>query len=284
MLELEPIKRFIDVVGKEIEKYFGKEEGCIVYLQPDGTFYGFALYEWLKARGKNMTITTMEDDGRGLEENKARGRKVLIVDNDVVTGKGYKRSMEALRIRKKELKLKDIKFATSYDRVGVADFSVGKYSTETIWNLADLDAIDLKIIQTLSVNGRESFADIGKKINLSSVAVKNRVDKLLKERVIRIEAVFNMDQFYALCAQIYVEADPKAVEKMIEKFEKMQEVYHLVRVTGIYNLLIGIGGQSRQKIYEFIEQEVRSNPGVRKIFITTGETPILPKTISLATS
>ena len=281
LLGFEPIKKFIDTIGKDIEKYFGKDNASILCLRPDGIFYGEALVQWLKERKKtNVVVATMEDDGADLTEDLVRGRKVLIVNNDIITGKSYKRSTDALRVKKKEWGVKDVKFATFYDRVGVADFAVAKYSAEAIWSFAELDAIDLKILQCLAEDGRAALADVGKKVNLSSVAVKNRLDKLLQEKVVRIEAALNVDQFYTMCAQIYVETDEETVERLIEKFEKRQEVYHLVRVTGTYNLLIGVLGSKWQSVQDFIETEIRPIPSVRKIFISTGTVPILPKTIS----
>jgi DNA-binding Lrp family transcriptional regulator len=282
LLEFEPVRKFVDTVGKDIERYFGKDKGALIYLKPNGVWYAQGLCEWLrKERKKDVTVSAMEDNGKGLEIEKVRGRKVLVVDADIVTGKAYKRSTEGLRLRKKELQIKEVKFATYIDRMGLADFFVWKYSSESIWHLDELDALDLQIVSFLTKDGRASFAEIGKKVNLSSVAVKNRVDKLLRERIIRIQAGLNLDQFYTTSALIYIEADIKTVEKFIEKFEKIHGVHYLVRVTGIYNLCVGIATHSWHDVQAFIEQEVRPNPGVKKIFITTGEVPILPKTVPL---
>ena len=279
LLNLEPIQKFLKATGGDIKTYFGKDAGSIVYLRPDGTFYGTALYEWLSRSKKNLTLTSMDDDGQDLEEEKVKGRKVLIIDNDIITGKGYKRAMEAMRLRKKRLDIKDIKFATFSDRVGVADFFVGKYSPEAIWHLEELDAVDLKIIQYLSQNGRESFAEIAKKLRLSSVAVKNRVDKLLKEKIIRIRAALQIDQFYTIAALINIEADAKTLEQLIEKLEKCQEVYQLAKTIGHYNLIVGVLAHNLENIEAFVDKEIRIMPGVKQIVISTGEVPILPKTV-----
>jgi len=259
VLEFEQTKKFIKALGKDIEAYFGKDDSCIVCLEPDGVFYGYALYAWLKERKENVVVTSIGDKGVTLDESKIKGRKLLLVANDVVTGRGYKRAMEILRVRKNPLGIKDIKLASSSDRVGVADFFVTKHSAEEIWHVEELDAIDLKIIQCLSENGRESFAEIGKKVHLSSVAVKNRVDKLFKENILKIEGTLNIGQFYTLSAQIGVEADKETVERFIEKFEKSQEVYHLVRtVSGRYTLVIGILAHNLENIEKFIENEIRN--------------------------
>src|SRR3989344_2451714 len=147
ILEYEPIKKFISTVGKDIEKYVGKDKVALLYLQPNGVWYAEGLREWLvQEKKKDVTISPGEDDGRGLQEEKVRGRKVLIVDADIVTGKAYKRCVEGLRLRKKELALQDIKFATYIDRVGLADFFVWKYSPESIWHFDEINVLDLKII------------------------------------------------------------------------------------------------------------------------------------------
>ncbi|OHA63754.1 MAG: hypothetical protein A2843_02940 [Candidatus Wildermuthbacteria bacterium RIFCSPHIGHO2_01_FULL_48_27b] len=280
LLEFETLKKFVDTVGKDIEAYLGKDDVCILCLRPEGIFYGEALVAWLKKRKKtNVVLATMEDDGADLDEKLVRGRKVLIVNNDIVTGKAYKRSMEAVRMKKKEWNIKDIKFACFFDRTGMADFAVAQYSAEAIWGLEELDAIDLKLIQYLAQNGRESFTEVAKKLRLSSVAVKNRVDKLLKEKLIRVYASLQADQFYTIAAQINVEADRKTLEQLIEKLEKCQEVYHLAKITGAYNLTVGLLARNLENIEAFVEDEIRALPGVRQAVVSTGEVPILPKTI-----
>lgn len=273
-----PVQEFIKIVGSKIARYFGKDPACIIYLQPDGVYYAEGLYEWLRKKKKNVVITTMEDDGTGLDDAKVRGRKVLLVDNDVVTGKGYKRSMEALRTRKRSLKIKDIKFATYFDRVGVTDFAVSKYSPEALWYLDEMDALDLKIISYLTDNGRASLAEIGKKTNLSSVAVRNRINRLLTEKILKVYGLLFVDQFYTMSAQIQIEADSATVEKFLENFEAMQEVYHLTRTSsGRYNLIVGIYARNLENVDEFIENEVRKEKGVKKIDVFFGELPVRPK-------
>lgn len=278
LLDLEPIQKFIKTVGKNAEKYLGEDPACIVYLKPDGTFYGVALYEWLRRRKNNLTLTTMEDDGKGLDESRVRGRKVLIVDNDIITGKGYKRSMEAMRERKERLQIKDIKFAALMDRVGLADFSVGEYSSGVLWHVEQIDAIDLKIIKYLSQDGRASFADIGKGIKLSSVTVKNRVDKLMKEGIISVRGELNINRFYTISACLLVKATSKAVQNLIEKLEKRPEVYHIAKRSGRHNLILSILAQDIEGIEDFVDKEVRLAPGVDTVEVAVGELPVIPKT------
>ncbi len=281
-LELEPIQKFIKAVGQDVERYFGKDPACVIYLQPDGVFYAQGLILWLNQRGKkNVVLCTMADNGEGLEEEKVRDRKVLLVDNDIISGKGYKRSMEALRSRKEKLGIKDIKFAAFLDRPGSADFSVERYSAESIWKLEDLDALDHKIISLLSKNGRMSFAEIGKEVRLSAVAVKHRVDKLLRANILKIQGALNIERFYSLSAGIQIESEGKSIEVLIEKFKKKHEVYHIAKRSGKYNLTVSIFVQNIEDVEEFVENEIRSQQGVRQIEVHVGELPVIPTTFFL---
>jgi len=282
ILQFLPIKTFIETVGKDIENYFGSERAAIVYLSPDGLWYAEGLSQWLKKKKKNVTLSSMEDDGKELQEEKVKGRRVLIVNNDVISGKAYKRSTEALRTRKEELDIKDVKYATYIDRIGLADFSVWRYSPEGIWSMDEMDAIDLKIITHLSKDGRKALAEVGKSVRLSSVAIKNRLDRLLKGNILRIQGRLSANRFYRISAQIGIEANEKTTQALIEKFEKSQEVYHIVRTaSGRFNLFVGIFAQNLENIETFVENEVRTEDGVRHIDVFIGELPVAPKTFPL---
>lgn len=277
-LEFEPVQKFIKKLGRDIDRYFGKDPACIIYLQPHGVFYATALFEWMSKKKKNVVLIHMEDGGENLQKEKVRGRKVLIVDGDIITGKAYKRSMEALRIKKETLEIKDIKFATYVDRGGLADFSVWDYSAEATWRSVDLDAVDLKIISFLKEDGRMSFTEIGKRIKISGVAVKNRVEWLFKKKILGVKGILFMDKFYSLSAAFQIDAEQGAISKLIEKLENAPEIYHLVKRSGNYNLAVGFLARDVESIGNFVEKEIRSVPGIRSIDIRIGELPIIPKT------
>lgn len=277
LLELKPIQKFINGVGKDINKYFRNDKGCIIGLGDDGFIYGLGLYQWISKKKKNICLTTMDDNGRGLEEEKVKGKKVLIIDNDIISGKSYKRAMEIMRAKKTELKIKDIKFAVLCDRTGLADFSVEGYSAYAPWSLERLDGLDLKIIRALAADGRRSFVEIAKGTRLSPVAIKNRVERLIDDKVLKIQGLLNMEKVYSVSAHIDIEADSGTVSHLIEKFEKSPLVYHLVKTSGRYNLLVGIVTPNLESIENFIAKEIRSELGVKHIEVSIGELPIIPK-------
>jgi len=277
LLKFKPIQKLIEGVGRNVKKYFGQDKSCIIGLGDDGVFYGLGLYQWLSQQKKDMTFTTMDDNGKGLEEEQVKGRKVLIVDNDIISGKSYKRAMETMRAKKEKLKIKEIKFAVLCDRTGLADFSVEGYSAYAPWSLERVDGIDLKIIQELSEDGRKSFVEIAKKIGLSQVAVKYRVEKLIESGFLKIQGLLNIEKCYNVSATIEIEADQKTVSNLIEKFERSPLIYHLVRISGRYNLMLSIVIPNLESIENFIAKEIRSDPGVKHIEVNVGELPIIPR-------
>ena len=277
LFNLEPIQKLINGVGQDVKRFLGKDKGCVVGLGDDGFLYGLGLYQWLKQKNKNLTFTAMDDNGKGLDEEKIKGRKILVVDNDIITGKSYKRAMEAMRAKKDKLKLKEIKFAVLCDRTGMADFSVEGYSAYAPWSLERLDLIDLKIIQALAEDGRKSFVEIAKKTKLSPVAIKNRVERLINDEVMKILGFLNMEKVCSVSAHIEIEADSKTIDRLINKFEHSPLIYHLVKTSGRYNLIVSIITPNLESIENFIGKEIRSELGIRHIEVSVGELPIIPK-------
>lgn len=278
LLRYKAVKRFVEGVGQDVKKYFGKDKGCIIGLEDDGVFYGEGLYQWLSKTNKNLTYTTMEINGEGLEEKKVKGRKVLLVDNDVVTGKAYRTTMELMRSKRKRLNLIDIKYATLCDRVSVADFSVEGYPVPSSWNLKNMDKIDLELIEALSQEGRRSFVDIAKEIGLTPVGVKNRVQKLIKNNVLKIRGLLNTEKFYSMSASIGVNASDKTISKLIKKFENCPLVHGLIKISsGNHNLIINIVANDLERINDFIAKQIKSEPDVKDIQIGLGELPIVPE-------
>ena len=277
----ERLQVFIDIIGPRVKKYLGKGPACIIGLEVDGVFYGEALYQWLRSNGLNINFTTMNDDAKGLEEKKLIGRKILIVEDEIVTGKAYKRAMENIRTRKTQLNIKDLKFAVYRDRSGLADFSVEGYSVYAPWSLERLDGIDLKIIQALSKDGRRSFVEIAKETRLSPVAVKHRVERLIGDGVLKILGMLDMRKIYSVSAYIQIEAEYKTINKLTEKFEKSPLVYNLTKTSGSYNLMVCIAAPNLESIESFITKEIRPESGIKHIRVHVGELPIVPRVWNL---
>jgi Lrp/AsnC family leucine-responsive transcriptional regulator len=97
-----------------------------------------------------------------------------------------------------------------------------------------LDAIDRKIIGELSTDGRVALAELGRRVNLSSPAVADRVQRLEKAGVItgyRAE-IDPRTVGYSLTAIIRIKPAPGQLPRIPELAEQIPEVSECLRVTG----------------------------------------------------
>jgi len=144
-------------------------------------------------------------------------------------------------------------------------------------DLKDLDEMDLKIIEILSGNGRESFVEIGKEIKLSSMAVKQRVGKLIKKGALEIKGSLSIKKFYSVSAIIMIRGSEEAIFWLTKKLKSSPLVYQLVKTTGRYNLIVGVVAPSLKRIDQFVSSEITSEAGVKTIEISVGQLPLVPE-------
>jgi Lrp/AsnC family transcriptional regulator, leucine-responsive regulatory protein len=97
-----------------------------------------------------------------------------------------------------------------------------------------LDAIDHKIITELSTDGRVSFAELGRRTNLSSPAVTERVKRLEQAGVItgyRAE-VDPRALGYQLTAIVRVKPAVRQLSKIAELAAEIPQIEECLRITG----------------------------------------------------
>jgi hypothetical protein len=124
---MQVIEQFIKGIEEEVTAWMGSDALCIIGLEPDGVFYAEGLYQYLRKiyGAEKVAFLPMNREGNGLWQQAVRGRKVLLIDNDIIEGKTYERAMSIIKSVKNSLRIKDIKFAVLEDRKGLADFVSG---------------------------------------------------------------------------------------------------------------------------------------------------------------
>ncbi|MDK1039576.1 MAG: Lrp/AsnC family transcriptional regulator [Actinomycetota bacterium] len=104
----------------------------------------------------------------------------------------------------------------------------------------DLDQKDLEIIAVLQLDGRASFAEIAREIDLSPAAIRLRVNRLLESETLEVVAVtdplrvgFTMQAMIGLTSQGDVEA-------LSETIGAIDAVTYVVLTTGRFDLLVEV--------------------------------------------
>ncbi|HLD80623.1 MAG TPA: Lrp/AsnC family transcriptional regulator [archaeon] len=120
---------------------------------------------------------------------------------------------------------------------------------------ANLDKIDFKIMQMLIRDGRMSFSTIAKEVGLSDVAIKRRVERLQKKKVLRgFTAVLDLDVL-GLNHPVYVglRTELPKTSKVVQELTKSDLVCSLYQTIGYYNVLMKILSPNLKQTRKFIE-------------------------------
>ena len=115
-----------------------------------------------------------------------------------------------------------------------------------------LDTTDTQIIKTLQNNGRKSYRQIAKELELSVGTITNRVNKLKNEGIIKgFQLELDYKQLgYNIETVIELEADG-SIDNIIEKYPENIITSH--RKTGQYNTLLITRFKDTQELNQFLE-------------------------------
>ncbi|MFY0408873.1 Lrp/AsnC family transcriptional regulator [Solicola sp. PLA-1-18] len=126
-----------------------------------------------------------------------------------------------------------------------------------------LDDVARAIIAQLQVDGRRSYAAIGKAVGLSEAAVRQRVQRLTESGVIQVVAVTDpIEVGFGRQAMIGISVEGD-LEDVTGRIEKIEEVDYLVVTTGRYDLLAEVVCEDDHHLLEIISSQIRAVDGVR---------------------
>lgn len=120
------------------------------------------------------------------------------------------------------------------------------------------DAIDNKIIKVLKINSRQSFAEIGRLINLSASSVRERVQKMQDIGVIKnyTLTIDNNKLGFGLEVFIMLKLFTGKLNVFIEDINKFSEVKESYRITGPYNIHMRVVLKDQLHLQQFIDKMI----------------------------
>ncbi len=128
-----------------------------------------------------------------------------------------------------------------------------------------MDAIDLKIIEMLKLDGRTPYTEIAKAVDVSEATVRYRVARLVGQKIIQVTALVDPYQLgYDAPAMIGVSVEPTMLEKAAIEIASFPEVSYLIMVSGEFDLMVEVMCQNRMELTEFLNQKLRCVAGVTR--------------------
>lgn len=127
-----------------------------------------------------------------------------------------------------------------------------------------LDEIDKQILTILHEEGRISYTDLGKRVDLSRVAVQSRINQLIEAGVIeKFTAVINPAKIGIHVSVFFnVEVEPQFLEEVALKLEEEPAVTSLYHMTGPSKLHMHGIFANDQEMEEFLTKRLYPLQGV----------------------
>jgi Lrp/AsnC family transcriptional regulator, regulator for asnA, asnC and gidA len=126
-----------------------------------------------------------------------------------------------------------------------------------------LDDTSKAIIEQLQLDGRRSYAAIGKAVGLSEAAVRQRVQRLTEAGVMQVVAVTDpLELGFNRQAMIGIKAEG-ALEPIADELAKMDEVEYVVVTAGSFDILAEVLCESDEHLLQVLSERVRAIEGVK---------------------
>lgn len=142
--------------------------------------------------------------------------------------------------------------------------------------MRNMDAIDIRILELLGLDGQISNREAARRIGISEGAVRQRLARLKESGKVRICAQVNVeemaDQYLAIVA---IKLDGRHLTECAEEVDRLPGVQSTMIVTGQYDLIITLMLDSRLGLVDFVTKQLSLVPGVRE-----SETFVVLKTMN----
>ena len=119
-----------------------------------------------------------------------------------------------------------------------------------------IDNLNWKILKCLQTNARQSNAEIGRQVGISSPAVSERIKKMEDAGIIQSynTLVSPFEVGYQLKALITLRAFMGMLKPFLEKVKTYNEVINCYRITGNENIVMEVVLKNQKHLESFIDQ------------------------------
>ena len=126
-----------------------------------------------------------------------------------------------------------------------------------------LDDVSKKIIEQLQENGRRPYATIAASVGLSEAAVRQRVQRLVRDGVVQIVAVTNpLHVGFTRQAMIGIKVDGH-LDPVVQAVSALDEVAYVVITAGSFDVLAEVICEDDAHLLHIMNHAIRTIEGVR---------------------
>jgi Lrp/AsnC family transcriptional regulator for asnA, asnC and gidA len=125
-----------------------------------------------------------------------------------------------------------------------------------------LDDVSKAIVEQLQTDGRKSYSDIGRAVELSEAAVRQRVQKLIETGVMQIVAITDPLQMgFNRQAMIGIRTSGDA-RIVADRLSAIKSVEYVVLTAGSFDIMVEVVCHDDDGLLELLNGTIRMIPGV----------------------
>ena len=130
----------------------------------------------------------------------------------------------------------------------------------------ELDELDKKIINILQEDGRASFAEIGRRLNVNENTIRFRFSRLIKSGFIRKIVALVDPRMLGLnhSAALMLKIDPEMMDSALSELASMREIPHIYQLSGDYDAIAVVMAKDLDQLHEIINR-VKKIKGVQEV-------------------
>jgi DNA-binding Lrp family transcriptional regulator len=126
-----------------------------------------------------------------------------------------------------------------------------------------IDALDEKIIELLTENGRYSGVCLAGKLGISESLVSKKLARLLDDEVIQIRAQVNPTELgYEFIAFFFLYADHNRIDQICSNLVNCPEVFSVLTLSSGYDINIALITKDIQELNRFIKKNLTPASGI----------------------
>jgi Lrp/AsnC family transcriptional regulator for asnA, asnC and gidA len=131
----------------------------------------------------------------------------------------------------------------------------------------ELDEIDRKILSHLEKDSRVSYTTLAKKLDISDVAIKKRIDKLIENGIIERFSISidNKKLGMPLKAFILIKSLPSEAAQISDELKKMRNVNRIFSTLGPYDVVIELSCKDIDELKSLTDENIGNLRGVTDI-------------------
>jgi len=131
----------------------------------------------------------------------------------------------------------------------------------------DLDETDVKLIDFLTKDSSISYTELAKQLDISDVAIKKRIDKLLSNKVIeRFSLEVNYKEMgRPVHAFMLLKCIPSESDRLKQNISVNSEILRIMPTIGEYDYMIEVVTKDVESLRKIAEEQVGSIRGVIQV-------------------